>query len=95
MFTDPIDMFVTLVIGSGFLMMIVVWWDRRLTRRGSLRPYDEWVHPKYHQRQLVDGSSPFYQQSLSLFDKYHQRQLVDGSSPFHSDGLKKNPASAI
>ena len=47
MFTDSIDMFGALVIGSGFLMIIVIWFDRRLTRRRSLvmnRRYGQRLH---------------------------------------------------
>jgi len=47
MFTDSIDTFVALIIGSGCLTIIMVWLDRRLTRRRSLvvnRRYGQRLH---------------------------------------------------
>ena len=44
------------------------------------------VFQQYHQRQLVEGSSPSYQPEQEKFN-YHQRQLVDGSFPTLSNSL--------
>ena len=43
-----------------------------------------------HQRQLVDGSSPFYKQLARQQPQSHQRQLVDGSSPLYLFPTKAN-----
>jgi len=38
---------------------------------------------KSHQRQLVDGSDPFYKEVRNVSAQSHQRQLVVGSDPFY------------
>jgi|GEM_PF-2911097 len=52
--------------------------------RSFLRNAFHGRHFQIHQRQLVDGSGPFYEMPFMVVTfKSHQRQLVDGSDPFY------------